>query len=189
MKIMRPGLKNPFIRGETFPGASPFTLFIRRAGRYREVMDWQHGDYTMTDDQARVDLRAICTLLGGTYWARERPPEMIERSVRHSLCFSVFHGGEQIGLTRVITDHATFGYLCDVVIDERHRGRGLGKWMLANILAHPDLLGCRIDLFTADAQEFYRAFGFGPHRFTSMVRYPPGYPGGPRPNDPPVREA
>jgi GNAT superfamily N-acetyltransferase len=59
-----------------------------------------------------------------------------------------------------------------VVISEEYRGRGLGEWMLGRIIAHPDLKTCRLDLFTKDAQEFYRRFQFGPHRFTSMVRYP-----------------
>jgi GNAT superfamily N-acetyltransferase len=141
-------------------------------------MEWHHGEYTLTDEPARADLRAICSLLAGTYWAKERAPEAIERSVRNSMCFSLLHGGKQVGLTRVVTDRATVGYLCDVIIADDHRGRGLGKWMLATILEHPDLRGCRIDLFTGDAQEFYRAFGFGPHRYTSMVRYPPDYAGG-----------
>ena len=136
-------------------------------------MEWQHGEYTLTDDPARVDLRAVCSLLAGTYWASDRTPTAIDRSVRNSLCFSLFHGGAQIGMTRVVTDYATVGYLCDVIIDPKHRGHGLGKWMLGTILAHPNLRGVRFDLFTGDAQEFYRAFGFGPHRFTSMVRYPP----------------
>ncbi len=135
-------------------------------------MDWQNGEYTITDENERVDLRAVCTLLAGTYWANRRAPEVIVRSVRHSLCFSLFHGGEQVGLMRVVTDFATVGYLCDVVIGEAHRGRGLGKWMMEVVLAHPQLRGCRLDLFTGDAQEFYRGFGFGPHRYTSMVRYP-----------------
>lgn len=135
-------------------------------------MEWKNGEYLLTDERARVDVPAVCELLGGTYWAKNRPPEAVVRSIRNSLCFSLFHGMKQIGLTRVVTDQATMGYLCDVVISDEHRGHGLGKWMLATIIDHPDLRGCRLDLFTADAQEFYRSFGFGPHRFTSMVRYP-----------------
>jgi GNAT superfamily N-acetyltransferase len=141
-------------------------------------MEWHHNDYTLTDANERVDLRAVCTLLAGTYWAAHRAPDAIVRSVRHSLCFSLFHAGEQVGLMRVVTDYATVGYLCDVIISDAHRGHGLGKWMMEVILTHPGLQGCRLDLFTADAQEFYRSFGFGPHRFTSMVRYPEKYAGG-----------
>jgi GNAT superfamily N-acetyltransferase len=135
-------------------------------------MEWHRGEFTISDDPAWLDLTSVCTLLGGTYWGKDRAPETVERSVRHSLCFGIYKGGALVGFARVVTDRATVGYLCDVVISEAHRGAGLGRWLLACILKHPDLHGCRIDLFTRDAQEFYKPFGFGPHRFTSMVRYP-----------------
>ena len=135
-------------------------------------MEWQHDDYTLTDESARLDLAAVVALLRSTYWAAERPVEITERSLRHSLAFGLFHGAEQVGFARVVTDRATVGYLCDVVIADAHRGKGIGKWVITSILGHPELRGCRIDLFTKDAQEFYRAFGFGPHNYTNMVRYP-----------------
>lgn len=135
-------------------------------------MHWQRGDYTLTDETARLDLAAVTALLRTTYWAAERPVEVTARSLQNSLAFGLFHGPTQIGFARVVTDRATVGYLCDVVIADTHRGHGLGKWLLTCILEHPELQGCRIDLFTKDAQEFYRAFGFGPHRYTNMVRYP-----------------
>ena len=135
-------------------------------------MQWQRDNYIITDETTRLDLAAVSALLRSTYWATDRSPETIERSLRHSLNFGLFHGVEQIGFARVVTDRATVGYLCDVVIADEHRGKGVGKWLLACVLAHPELHGCRIDLFTKDAQEFYRAFGFGPHKYTNMVRYP-----------------
>jgi GNAT superfamily N-acetyltransferase len=137
-------------------------------------MEWQRDEYTISDDPTRLDLQAICTLLSGTYWAADRGTDVIAGSLKNSLSFGLYYRSEQIGIARVITDRATFGYLCDVVISDQHRGNGLGKWLISCILAHPDLVDCRIDLFTRDAQEFYREFGFGPHRFTSMVRYPAG---------------
>jgi GNAT superfamily N-acetyltransferase len=137
-------------------------------------MEWKRDAFTVTDDPARQDLAAIFALLRSTYWAGDRASEAIETSLRNSLAFALYDGDRQIGMARVVTDRATVGYLCDVVISDDYRGQGLGKWFLECILAHPDLKDCRIDLFTRDAQDFYRAFGFGPHRFTSMVRYPPG---------------
>lgn len=137
-------------------------------------MQWQHGDYSLTDETSRLDLAMVATLLRSTYWAADRPREVIERSLLQSLNFGLFHGGEQVGFARVVTDRATVAYLCDVVIADAHRGKGLGKWLITCILEHPELHGCRIDLFTKDAQEFYRTFGFGPHRYTNMVRYPKG---------------
>ena len=92
--------------------------------------------------------------------------------------FGLFHASRQIGFARVVSDRATVGYLCDVIIAPEHRGGGLGKWMLKTILEHPELKTCRIDLFTRDAQEFYRQFGFAPHKFTNLVRYPTDYAGG-----------
>lgn len=139
-------------------------------------MDWQNGAFTITDDPERLDFDATCRLLWSTYWAADRTPEMIRESLRNSLNFALFSNDTQIGFARVVTDFATVGYLCDVVLSETHRGAGLGKWLLATILVHPRLGGCRIDLFTRDAQPFYEQYGFGPHRFTSMVRYPPGTP-------------
>jgi ribosomal protein S18 acetylase RimI-like enzyme len=136
-------------------------------------MEWTHDDFTLTDDPARIDFAQLCSLLWGTYWAETRGREVIERSVRRSLSFALLREGKLAGFARVVTDAATVGYLCDFVIDKEFRGVGIGRWMLARILEHPELRACRIDLFTRDAQEFYRSFGFGPHKFTSMVRYPP----------------
>ena len=137
-------------------------------------MEWKRDDFTVSDDPKRIQLDATCRLLWGTYWAVDRNKEAIARSLENSLCFGVYKGEEQVAIARVVTDRATVGYLCDVVIADECRGSGIGKWFITCILEHPDLKDCRIDLFTRDAQEFYRPFGFGPHRFTSMVRYPPG---------------
>ncbi len=144
-------------------------------------MNWTHDAYELTDDSAQVDLDAVCRLLWATYWAATRSRDIIARSLRHSLNFSLFHGGRQVGYARVITDHATHGYLCDVVIDDEHRGRGVGKWVLGRILDHPSLATSRVDLFTKDAGDFYRQFGFHPHAFECLVRYAPGYAGGVNP--------
>lgn len=135
-------------------------------------MHWEFNSYELTDEAARLDLDAVAALLRDTYWAADRPRSVLERSVQNSLCFGLFHERVQVGFGRVVSDFATVAYLCDVVIADGHRGRGVGKWMLTCILEHPQLQGCRIDLFTKDAQEFYRGFGFGPHRYSNMVRYP-----------------
>jgi len=141
-------------------------------------MIWQRGEYSLVDDCDKIDLDAVASLLHSTYWASNRPKETIVKTIEHSLNFSLFHRTQQVGFARVVTDHATVGYLCDVIISADHRGHGLGRWLLEQILNHPALRTCRIDLFTKDAQEFYRAFGFGPHRYTNMVRYPENYMGG-----------
>lgn len=141
-------------------------------------MDWHHENYTLTDDAARVDLEAVCALLQSTYWAAQRSRATVQASLRHSLNFSLFCGGIQVGFARIVTDYTTHGYLCDVILAEGHRGRGVGTWMLRQILEHAALGSCRVDLFTRDAQEFYRPLGFGPHKDACLVRYSPNYQGG-----------
>ena len=141
-------------------------------------MQWTNGDYRLTDEPSDLDLDAVGALLQGTYWAADRSRETIAKSLRHSLNFSLLRDGRQVGFARVITDYATHAYLCDVVIAAEHRGRGVGKWMLRCLLDHPELATVRTDLFTRDAGEFYRSFGFAPHRFECLVRYAPGYAGG-----------
>ena len=88
----------------------------------------------------------------------------MERAIRGALCFGLFDRQvEQVGFARAITDGATFAYLADVYVLEEHRGKGLGKWMVETILAHPSLQGLRrILLATRDAHELYAPFGFKP---------------------------
>jgi GNAT superfamily N-acetyltransferase len=138
-------------------------------------MNWNNGDYSLTDDLSRLDLDAVCALLQSTYWAAERKRATTEKCIRHSLNFSLFHEGRQIGFARVVTDYATFSYLCDVVIAPGHRRKGIGKWMLQCILEHRELVTTRMSLYTKDAQEFYRQFGFQPHKYECLVRYPKDY--------------
>ena len=121
--------------------------------------------YLITDARERMDVAAIHAFLTRSYWARGIPLEVVERSMRHSLCFGVLRDGEQVAFARVVTDRATFAYLADVFVLPAHRGHGLSKWMLAVVLAHPDLQGLRrISLATRDAHGLYRRFGFGAPR-------------------------
>ena len=85
--------------------------------------------YEISTDPARLDIAAIHAYLTRSYWSPGIPYAIVERAARNSLCFGVYEtaGGKQVGLARVVTDHATFAYLCDVYVLEEHRGRGLGK--------------------------------------------------------------
>ena len=108
-----------------------------------------------------LDLDAICDFLSRAYWAQGRPRDRIELSLRHSLVFGIYVDSRQIGLARVVTDTATFAWLCDVFIHEDYRGRGIGKWLMACILSHPGLQGLRRFLLaTRDAHGLYSQFGF-----------------------------
>jgi N-acetylglutamate synthase-like GNAT family acetyltransferase len=118
--------------------------------------------FTISTDPGRLDVDAIHAFLATSYWAEGIPREILERALRNSLCFGLYEGeGRQIGLARVITDAATYAYLCDVYVLPEWRGRGLGIWMMECVMAHPDLQGLRrFSLVTRDAHELYRPFGF-----------------------------
>ena len=131
--------------------------------------------YDISEDPARFDLAAIHAYLTRSYWAAGVPLGIVARAIEHSLCFAVLHRADQVGFARVVTDRATFAYLCDVYVLEAHRGRGLAKRMLHAIIAHPDLQGLRrFVLATRDAHALYRRFGFtelqAPARFMEIVK-------------------
>ena len=124
-------------------------------------MDWQKENLTISTNKSRLDKDYIQGKLSQTYWAADIPGSIVERSIANSLCFGVYEGNKQIGFARVITDMASFAYLCDVFIDEDYRGRGISKWMMGVIMDHPDLQGLRRFLLaTKDAHGLYRKFGF-----------------------------
>ena len=118
--------------------------------------------YTISSDRSRVDVDAVHSYLSrDSYWAAGIPREIVERSIRNSICFSIFFEERQVGFARVITDCATYGYLADVYVLEEHRGRGLSKRLMEVVRSHPDLQGLRRwQLVTRDAQPLYERFGF-----------------------------
>jgi GNAT superfamily N-acetyltransferase len=122
---------------------------------------WTQGDFEISTDSARVDVSVVHEFLTNCYWARGIPAETVRRSIENSICFGVYHGKEQVGFARVITDRATFAYLADVFILPSYRGRGLSKWLMECIVGHPDLQGLRRwMLATKDAHGLYSRFGF-----------------------------
>ena len=119
--------------------------------------------YEISTDQAKLDVRAIHAYLTRSYWSPGIPIEIVERALRNSLCFGAYEcaSGAQVGLARLVTDHATFAYLCDVYVLEGHRGSGLGKRLMRELMKHPVLTGARrIMLATRDAHGLYAAYGF-----------------------------
>jgi GNAT superfamily N-acetyltransferase len=123
--------------------------------------EWQRDSLAVSTDPARLDVQAIHGFLTRAYWCEGIPRETIERALHHSLCFGLYDGDAQVGLARVVTDYATFAYLCDVYVMESHRGRGLGKWLVECVMARLQLLGLRrLHLVTRDAHGLYAPFGF-----------------------------
>jgi GNAT superfamily N-acetyltransferase len=125
------------------------------------MIDTGVDQIVITTDTSRFDLDVIHGFLTRSYWARGISRDVVERSMDRSLCFGAFEGEHQVGFARVITDHATFAYLCDVLVLESHQRRGVGKRLMAAIVAHPELQGLRRwALFTRDAHGLYRKYGF-----------------------------
>jgi GNAT superfamily N-acetyltransferase len=124
-------------------------------------MDYQRGEYVISTDRNRLDVEAIHDYLSRrSYWAQGRTLAAVRTSVEHSLCFGLYDGPRQAGFARVVTDYATFGWLCDVFVLEDYRSRGLGKWLIECVVAHPDLQGLRMFILaTSDAHELYRRYG------------------------------
>jgi len=135
-------------------------------------MEARNGEYELSDDRARVDLDRVCELLADTYWADDRPRRLNAVAIENSLCFSVHHRGRMVAVARVISDHGTSSYLTDVVVDPAHRGKGIGRWLVASILEHPAVAETRMLLVTRDAQPLYRDLGFMTHPYECMVRRP-----------------
>jgi GNAT superfamily N-acetyltransferase len=133
------------------------------------------GGFTVSTDPARLDVDAVHAYLTTSYWAEGIPRDVVERSLRNSLCFGLYEEERQVGLARVITDLATYAYLCDVYVLPEKRGQGLGKLLMRAAMGHPDLAGVRrFMLVTRDAHELYRPFGFSalaaPERHMEIAR-------------------
>lgn len=138
------------------------------------------GKYEISTDPARFDVTLIHEVLSKSYWAEGRPRDVVEKSIRNSLCFGVFDGDRQVAFARVITDRAVFGYLADVFVIPEYRGRGISKGLMAAILEHEDVRGLKVFLLrTRDAHALYAQFGFVPLPNASemMGRYSQGWSG------------
>lgn len=97
-----------------------------------------------------------------SYWSKGIEIVKLKNAIENSMCFGVYSDKElQVGFARVVTDQATFAYICDVFIISQYRSFGLSKWLIQTILKHPSLQGLRRWLLaTADAHGLYSQFGF-----------------------------
>jgi GNAT superfamily N-acetyltransferase len=120
------------------------------------------GEYFITTDKSELDIEAIHDFLcNQSYWSKNIPIDIVRKSVEHSLNFGVFHVDKQIGYARVITDFSTIAYLGDVYVLAEYRGNGLSKWLMEQVMKHPELQGLRRwILLTSSAHELYKKFGW-----------------------------
>jgi GNAT superfamily N-acetyltransferase len=118
--------------------------------------------FRISSELKDMDLDAVHDYISKSYWAKGIPIDTLKRAMQNSICFGVFDKvGAQVGFARAVTDCATYAYLADVYILEEHRGIGLSKWLMSEVLSHPSLQGLRrITLATRDAHSLYEKFGF-----------------------------
>lgn len=131
------------------------------------VVELRRGGFVVSTDAARLDLDVIHGFLSACYWSPGIPRGTLAKGIENSLCFGAYEEGVEgsplVGFARVITDRATYAYLCDVFVLEAWRGRGVSKLMMEAVVGHPDLQGLRrLCLFTRDAHGLYERFGFTP---------------------------
>ena len=116
-------------------------------------------------DAGRMDVDAVWGLLRRTYWSTDIRRDVVARGMANSIVCGGFEraSGKQVSFARVVTDRATFAWLCDVIVDENHRGNDLSTRMLDLLFAHPDLQTLRRwCLGTRDAHGIYERYGFVP---------------------------
>jgi GNAT superfamily N-acetyltransferase len=120
--------------------------------------------YIISTDKSLIDFETVYHYLEHeSYWANGVTAERLKKAMENSMCFVILKQNELAGFTRVVTDKATFGYICDVFVLKEHRGLGLSKWLMQTIIQHPELQGLRRwSLATADAHGLYKQFGFVP---------------------------
>jgi GNAT superfamily N-acetyltransferase len=123
-------------------------------------MEWVYGDYRVSTDKTLLSLDTIYRFLKASYWANERSYETMRKSIANSLCFGLYQGKELIGFARVVTDYATFFWLCDVFVNPIYRDQGLGKLLIGCVVQASELQGLRGMLATRDAHKLYALFGF-----------------------------
>lgn len=117
-------------------------------------------DYLISNDKSLLQLERIAEMLQKTYWAKNRSDNIIRKSIENSICYGLYYKDVQVGFARVITDYATAYYICDVVIDEAHREKGLGKKLVGAIVSSGELKSLFGMLVTKDAHGLYEQYGF-----------------------------
>lgn len=125
------------------------------------------NEYTISTDKKKLDIDSIHKFLANeTDWANGIPINTLKTSIENSLNFGLYYKNKQIGFARIISDYSTIAYLGDVYILKKHRGNGLSKWLINEIMEHPNLQGLRRWILLTDTAEWlYRKFGFNelPH--------------------------
>jgi len=129
-------------------------------------------NYLISDDSSRINREIVLAFLTTSYWAKRRAPERILKSIETSHCYGVYCDDDQVGFARVITDEATFYYICDVFVIEEYRGQGIGKKLIETIVNSERYEWMTRLLGTADAHDLYEQYGFEKDSERYMRRVP-----------------
>ena len=121
------------------------------------------GGYWLSDDPALLDVPRVHGWLSKeAFWAAGQTAETTARAIENSLSIGLYApDGSQAGYARLVTDRATFAYLCDVFVDASHRGHGLGSFLVEHTIGHPDVASIRQVLLAEPGRSLYRRFGYG----------------------------
>lgn len=136
------------------------------------LREYSFDGFTISTDKQKIDLEAVHQYLGGeSYWAKNIPFETVKRSIDLSICLGAYTSdGSLAGFARLVTDQATFGYICDVFVLSAYRGKGISKCMMKVLCELADEFKLRrLLLVTQDAHGLYRQNGFETYAFPERM--------------------
>jgi GNAT superfamily N-acetyltransferase len=143
------------------------------------------GGYWVSDDRSLVDFDLVHGWISAeSYWAAGRPRDVMARAMVNSIVLGLYRpDGSQAGFARMVTDCATFAWLCDVFVTEQDRADGLGSFLVEVAVGHPDVAGIRQVLATRPGRTLYRRHGYvsllSPERWMERpAKAAPGRPPG-----------
>lgn len=115
----------------------------------------------ISTNKKKLQVDVIHQFLTHSYWAKGRTLKEVENTIKHSLCFGVYLGGNQIGFARIATDYTVFAYLMDVFILPEFRGLGYSKQLMEAIHSNEKLKNCKVWMLkTLDAHGLYEQFEY-----------------------------
>ena len=130
--------------------SDPAPIRLIRHGRLALRLRWRLGDL-----QALLDHHS--------FWARGRQRRQLAAMLRGSQAVvSAWQGQQLVGFGRASSDGAFRAVLWDVVVAGEHQGQGLGRRLVAELLACPAVAKAeRVYLMTTNSPGFYGRLGFG----------------------------
>ncbi len=109
------------------------------------LVERRRGDLLLSTDRARIDHPAVLAMLHDSHWGGSVRADVLARAIDNSLCIGVYEDARQLAFARAVTDLSTYAYLTDVIVAGDARRRGIGSWMIEEILAHPGSSGASPD--------------------------------------------